>query len=359
MSQPNAETPPRPWEQDWPADGLEAQDRCPVCGSTGREPLHPELRDRIFFSAIGRWAMQRCLGCRAGYLDPRPTPAAIGLAYTAYYTHAAPADDSYMSSFTFVGGRFKALRNAWLNGRFPRLGLSPALPFGGSLLELFPRTCILAERDVRHLPAPAGGARLVDIGCGSGAFVKRAEVLGYAAEGLEFDGSAVEAARNAGLNVRQGSLPETGLADGAYEAVTLSQVIEHLHDPLAALRDIFRILKAGGLFWLATPNMNSAGHGWFGADWRGLEPPRHLVLFSPEALQLALEKAGFVDVRFRPPGDTAIFFFEASRRIADGLPPGTPVSLGAKEQAEVKRIDALARRDARAGEELVVTARRP
>lgn len=358
MPQSNTESSCNEWERDWPDGSLEAQSACPVCGGAGREPVHPELRDRIFFCAPGRWRLYRCTNCRAGYLDPRPTPATIGLAYAAYYTHAAPADDSFLSSCTFVGGRFKALRNAYLNRRFPALRLTPALPFGGGLLELCPATRILAERDVRHLPTPAPGARLVDIGCGSGAFVKRARSLGYAAEGLEFDENAVRAAQAAGLDVRQGSLPDTGLPDAHYEAATLSQVIEHVHDPLAALRDIHRILKPGSLLWVATPNANAAGHRRYGPDWRGLEPPRHLVLFSPEALQLALEKAGFTDIRFQPPGDTAVWFFEASRRVAEGVPPGTPVTLGAAEKAEARRVDCLARRDARAGEELVVVARK-
>lgn len=348
----------QPWERDWPTEGLEARDSCPVCGSAERERVHPELRDRIFFCAPGRWQLHRCSACGAGYLDPRPTPETIGLAYAAYYTHAAPADNSFLSSCTFVGGRFPALRNAYLNRRFPAFGLSPALPAGAGLLELCPATRILAERDVRHLPTPAPGARLVDIGCGSGAFVKRAQALGYAAEGLEFDANAVRAAREAGLNVREGSLPDTGLPDETYDAATLSQVIEHVHDPLAALRDIRRILKPGGVLWVATPNMNAAGHARYGADWRGLEPPRHLVLFSPEALRLALEKAGFTDIRFQPPGDTAVWFFEASRRVAQGVPPGTPVSLSAAERAEARRVDSLARRDPHVGEELVVVGRR-
>lgn len=358
MSNLNAASTPTPPESDWPTDGLERQDICPVCGCPERELLHPELRDRIFFCAPGRWQMHRCSTCRAGYLDPRPTPATIGMAYEAYYTHDAPDDQNFLSSGTFVGGRFKALRNAYLNRRFPALNLRPALPFGGGLLDWSPATRILAERDVRHLPAPQPGARLVDIGCGSGAFVKRAGSLGYAAEGLEFDDNAVRAAEAAGLNVRQGLLPDTGLDSETYDVVTLSQVIEHLHDPLAALREIGRILKPGGWFWVATPNMSATGHARYGQHWRGLEPPRHLVLFSPEALSLALEKTGFTDIRFQPPGDTALWFFDASQRVVEGLAQGAPVETSAATRAEAQRVDCLAQRDARAGEELVVMARK-
>jgi 2-polyprenyl-3-methyl-5-hydroxy-6-metoxy-1,4-benzoquinol methylase len=303
--------------------------------------------------------MVRCGGCDACYLDPRPTPATLGLAYASYYTHAAPNADSddFLSSCTFVGWRFRALRNAYLKQRFPALSLQPVLPLGGGLLKLFPGTRILADRDVRHLPAPGPGARLVDIGCGSGSFVRRAGILGYAALGLEFDRQAVDAAAASGLTIRQGSLPDTGLPDGSFDAATLSQVIEHVHDPIAALREVRRILKPGGFLWVATPNAGAAGHARYGADWRGLEPPRHLVLFSPEALERALKEAGFAHIRFHPVGDVSEWFFQASRRIADRLAPGTPVTLSPTEQAEARRLDALARRDPRVGEELVVSAR--
>jgi SAM-dependent methyltransferase len=331
-----------------------------VCGSAERSLWHEGLRDLIFFSAPGRWRLFRCGCCGAGYLDLRPTPATIGLAYSSYYTHAAPTADSddFLSSCTFVGWRFRALRNAYLKRRFPALSLRPVLPFGGGLLDLFPGTRILAERDVRNLPAPAPGARLVDIGCGSGAFVRRARILGYEPEGLEFDRQAVDAAVAAGLNVRQGSLPETGLSGESFDVATLSQVIEHVHDPLAALADVRRILKPGGLVWVGTPNANAAGLRRYGIHWRGLEPPRHLVLFSPEALRLALERSGFTDIRFHPTGDVAEWFFTSSRRIADGLPPATPVALNPAERIEARRVDALARRDPTTGEELVVTARK-
>ena len=342
----------------WPADGLEHQTVCPVCGSAERSVAHPALADRIFHCAPGQWPLWRCASCGCGYLDPRPTPATIGLAYTAYYTHEAP-DDGWLSSATRWGSRWPALRNAYLNARFPALRLSPSLPFGGGLLKLLPATWELAERDVRHLPAPAAGARLLDIGCGSGAFVKWALALGYQAEGLEFDEPAVASATTAGLPVRLGALPETGLADASYAVVTLSQVIEHLHDPKAALAEIFRLLMPGGVFWLATPNMDAPGHQRFGPDWRGLEPPRHLVLMSPAGLAGALEAAGFAEIRFLPPGKVSEWFYQASERVRGRIPAGQPVTLSPELRQAAQAEDRRTRQDPSAGEELVVMARKP
>lgn len=343
---------------DWPVDGLENQMACPVCASTKRDVAHPALIDRIFHCAPGKWPLWRCASCGCGYLDPRPTPETIGLAYSAYYTHASP-DDAWLSSSTRLGSHFPALRNAYLNARFPALRLAPALPFGGNLLKIFPATRELAERDVRHLRTPNPGARLLDIGCGSGSFVKRALALGYQAEGLEFDAMAVAAATDMGLPVRLGALPATGLSSAGYDVVTLSQVIEHLHDPKAALLEIFRLLMPGGIFWLATPNMDAPGHHDFGPDWRGLEPPRHLVLFSPSSLVMALEAAGFVDIRFMPPGQVGEWFYRSSERVRQRIPDGVPVELSPDLSRAARSSDRGARKDPRTGEELVVLARKP
>jgi SAM-dependent methyltransferase len=344
---------------NWPGGALENLSACPVCGGLQRSLVHPELTDRIFFCAPGAWAMHRCHTCRCGYLDPRPSPETIGLAYAEYYTHAAPQEEVFLSSSTFVGRRLGFLRNSYLNARFPRLSLQPTGLAGFRLLGFFPATRALAERDVRHLPTPAAGATLLDIGCGSGAFVRRALGLGYAAEGLEFDAQAVVAAAVQGLPVREGSLPDTGLPQESFDAVTLSQVIEHLHNPMAALAEIFRVLKPGGFFWLATPNMDAPGHVQFGPDWRGLEPPRHLVLFSAKALALALQQVGFVGLEFKPPGAVSEWFYTASHRIATHVRPGTGIALPARLARMARHEDRLALADPVAGEELVVIARKP
>jgi SAM-dependent methyltransferase len=199
----------------------------------------------------------------------------------------------------------------------------------------------------------------LDIGCGSGAFVRRALSLGYRAEGLEFDAKAVAAAVGEGLPVREGSLPSTGLALNSYDVITLSQVIEHLHDPIAALLEIHRILKPGGWFWLATPNMDALGHTQFGPDWRGLEPPRHLVLFSAKALALALERTGFFDIKFKSPGTVTEWFYKVSYRISKNAKPGANITLPANLTRLARRRDRHSLTNPAQGEELIVIARKP
>lgn len=304
--------------------------------------------------------MYQCGDCGSGYLDTRPTPDSIGLAYEADYTHGGAEEDIFLSSGTRVGARFPAWRNGYLNRRFPRWKLSPSSSFGGRAIGSLCRvTRNFAERDARHLKAPGADSRLVDIGCGSGAFVRRAGALGYQAEGLEFDHKAVEAGVASGINVLQGGLPDTGLPDRHYEAVTVSQVIEHVHDPVAALRDVFRILKPGGSVWLATPNMKAEGHEVFGPCWRGLEPPRHRVVFSADGLRHVLRETGFTDIEFMHTGPVSEWFFSASYKISSGLKPEDPVELPGDLRARARAIDKRAERDPEASEELIVRAFKP
>ncbi|MFN3705027.1 MAG: class I SAM-dependent methyltransferase, partial [Thermoflexales bacterium] len=110
---------------------------------------------------------------------------------------------------------------------------------------------------------------------------------------LEPSSPAAEAARRLGLRVITGTLEETDFSARCFDAVTLWDVIEHLHDPAGALRRIARILKPDGILVIRTPNFDSWEARLFGRYWAGLEPPRHLFVFTPRTLGAMLAQAGF------------------------------------------------------------------
>ncbi len=296
---------------EWPAQGMERVAACPLCGSGARVTLHAGLRDHAFNSAPGEWVLHRCEACGCAYLDPRPDAATLSLAYRRYYTHESGPRRSVL-------GRLRlGIQNAYLNHRYGTS--SPhALPGGQYLARLVPR--IRAYLDVgfaRHLGAPREGpAALLDVGCGDGMFLRVAARLGWKAEGIDFDEAAVAAARAAGCDVVHGSLEDLPFARDRYQHVTLSHVLEHVHDPLRLLRRCFELLAPGGRLWLETPNLKSLGHEVFGASWRGLEPPRHLVLFERRSLTAALSGAEFSRIEFREHPGVAALMWEQSRMIA-------------------------------------------
>jgi 2-polyprenyl-3-methyl-5-hydroxy-6-metoxy-1,4-benzoquinol methylase len=180
---------------------------------------------------------------------------------------------------------------------------------------------------------------------------------GWDVAGLEADEAAVAAARSSGLEVARGTLEDAPFAAGSFDAVTLSHVLEHVHDPVAALQACRRLLRPDGVLWLATPNLDSPGHRRFGRDWFGLDAPRHLVLFGPEGLDLALRTAGFAELRHGR-AYRAGLVLAGSEALATGrnaAAVSTPASRRLRALARVLDLAAVAR--PRLGEELVVVAR--
>lgn len=289
-----------PNEGEWPAEGLKTLGRCPVCGEADRSLFLDRLRDTTFYTAPGEWSLWRCKGCRALYLDPQPTAETIGLAYRSYYTHeASPAAGGGAAPQSGGGG----LRGA-LVGR-----LSYADP---------------AYRERVPLPPTAARPRLLDIGCGNGEYLARAREAGWEVFGCDFDPAAVRAASASGAEVREGGAEAFADSIGSFDAVTLSHIVEHVHDPAALLARCRDLLKPGGTLFIDTPNADARGLKLFRRSWRGLEPPRHLILFNWEGLERLLAGSGFEAVERLPQKGLSLSLWMASDRIASGVRPGAP-----------------------------------
>ena len=339
-------------ESEWPAGGLEAVAACPVCGSAERGPFYDGLRDRAFRTAPGTWALVRCSSCRSAYLDPRPSPETIELAYRTYYTHGSVGPPP-------VGRLRRGLANDYLRARWG-YEQKPTVPGGRLIPKVAPSRGALVDREVRHLPAIPGG-RLLDVGCGSGAFLAQMAELGWRPQGIDPDPAAVVGAREAGLDVSQGTLADVDTEEhgGEFDAITLSHVIEHLHDPAADLRRIERLLRPGGLLWIATPNLEALGLRRFGRDWLGLDPPRHLVLFTRASLDRLLRDTGLEPLPPPAASPHALQMFSQSTAIEQGrLPAEGPVKGTGRLRALAAVANLVSLRNSRHAEELVVLARR-
>lgn len=299
----------------WPEAELERVERCPACESEARDRLHSGLTDPLF-GAPGAWTLWRCRSCGSAFLDPRPTPEAAGRAYASYFTHEEPHEPEPAGA---IGRLRRRALHGYLEARYG-YELGDGLGWAARLLPLVPRTVALTDRWVRHVHRRGGSPRVLDVGCGNGVYLLRMRSLGFEAHGIDVDPAAVEEAQAAGLDVRRGGLADL---DGAerFDAITLGHVIEHLPDPLDALRRARELLAPGGMVWVATPNVGALAHSVFGPSWYAIDAPRHLVLFSARALGDLLGRAGFerVERLATPPG--AVGAFGPSAAIAGGLNP--------------------------------------
>ena len=271
---------------------------CPLCGDEGIL-LYLHQRDRLF-GAPGTWNLKRCPKKRCGliWLDPMPLSDDIGKAYSRYYTHAA-ADSGKKT------GLIRQIRELSERGYFATryryaAGQTPLFArILGMFLYLSPIHRREADARVRCLSS-VGGGRLLDVGCGSGDWLLSMRERGWQVDGLDFDEKAVNAARQTGLPIRHGSLEQQKFPDDTFDAITLFHVVEHVPDPVQTLAECARILKKGGTLALFTPNSASLSHRIFGADWRGLEPPRHLHIFSMSSMRRALAVANFPEANVYP-----------------------------------------------------------
>jgi SAM-dependent methyltransferase len=272
--------------------------KCILCGCEGRL-LHSNQSDRLF-GAAGSWNFKICPNRKCGlvWLDPMPLGEEIGKAYANYYTHAPHKTDGSVGLRKKIRGLMQC--GYWAKKYNYEIGPRPSLARSlGKLLYLSPIHRREVDAGVRCLAAVPQG-RLLDVGCGGGEWLLTMRERGWSVEGCDFDKHAVEVARQRGLKVKCGSLEEQNYPDNSFDAVTLSHVIEHVPDPVRVLGECARILKPGGKLVLFTPNQASLGHWVFGEAWRGLEPPRHLHLFSIKSLRRMLGLAGFQSISVVP-----------------------------------------------------------
>jgi SAM-dependent methyltransferase len=135
--------------------------------------------------------------------------------------------------------------------------------------------------------------RLLDVGCGSGALLEAAKRAGWNAEGIEVSRSSIEHVHSLGFKVFHGTLEEARFDNGVFDVVTAVELLEHVPQPRELIKEIARVLRAGGLFWATTPNGKGVSARLLGSRWSMVAPPEHLHLFSAKGLRLILKEAGF------------------------------------------------------------------
>lgn len=316
----NTNTKNHPWESAWPQEGLELIMRCPICSNPKRQPLHSDLVDNTFSVAPGKWKLWQCQTCDGVYLDPRPTPNTLSQAYLRYYTHQPNEKIQKKSSRLLRKYRLR-LSNGYSNWRYGT-NEAPSAWLGKYLIHAMQKSKEEIDNRLRLIPRITEGRRtLLDVGCGNGSFLSLAQNCGWDVVGIDTDAKAVHNAIQNGVNAFEGGIEIYEGQNDIFDVITLSHVIEHVHDPVKLLKACHNLLKPGGQLWLQTPNIDSFGHKLFQKNWRGLESPRHLVLFNRKSLKLALRKAGFSMSRNISYSRVAINIYKASFAIAQRKSP--------------------------------------
>ncbi|HKV36688.1 MAG TPA: class I SAM-dependent methyltransferase [Pyrinomonadaceae bacterium] len=159
--------------------------------------------------------------------------------------------------------------------------------------------------------------RLLDLGCGAGGLLQAARKHGWNAQGLDVSSHAADHVRELGFEVFEGELHQAAYPAGQFDVVTAAELLEHIAEPRALLREVARILRPGGLFWTTTPHARGISARMLGLKWRCIWPPEHLQLFSIRGLKALLRESGFRDIHVDTTGGNPVEIWHALGRTKE------------------------------------------
>jgi SAM-dependent methyltransferase len=275
---------------------------CPLCGAPGGKTLY--RRDDF--------AMARCRGCGLVRQNPRRTAVA---------TH----------------GEYRSVRNeperiAKRREEGDGLAIWQTQPQGAYEAGV---AAVVARR------RRAGERGLwIDVGSAGGGVLLAARTAGFAVAGVELGAGQVALCRAThGFDVFHGTLVDARFPEHAAEVVSYRHVLEHIHEPLAELAEVRRVLADDGLLLVEVPNYAGLRYlsGRLRATlrrsspfWDRLNLPEHVYYFTPRTLTALLSKAGFTTLWWTTYGRTRAkpsLLRRGYDRVRDGLRLGNKIRL--------------------------------
>lgn len=215
--------------------------KCPLCGSDKKAE---------FIEKYEAYSIYLCPACKVVYSDPMKNPGA----------------EWYENSEMYAVGRYLHTDVAWQHRQF------------------------IDDSNMY-------GKRLLDVGCGPGAFINEAKKKGYEVWGLDFDRENVRVARERyGIeHVYPKSVAELkDFSKTSFDVATFFEVLEHLDDPVAFMKEIKSVLAPGGYIACSMPNRDRSIDTLGEGDY----PPNHLTRWNKASLTAFLERNGFEVVKF-------------------------------------------------------------
>ena len=171
---------------------------------------------------------------------------------------------------------------------------SGTCPDGNVSKRLRARTLKTIKRVERLTGKKRTALKALDVGCSSGGLIRALASLGVDAQGVEPMPKPARAAREHGFRVHQGYLEDLALPAGAFNLMTLFEVIEHLREPLPLLRECHRLLEKNGVLVIRTGNADSWTVRFMQAKWDYFCPAiGHISFFNPGSMRLLAERTGF------------------------------------------------------------------
>ncbi len=239
---------------------------CRICGS-------PDLTPMPFgYNFRDRWlGAVECRSCGIIFLDPQPSEEDFRTMYSKEY----------------------------FEGDF-RCGHEGSY-FDDETIERLSDTALLDRiREIRS------EGNFLEIGCAGGAFLNAARKAGFHVRGVEFSAHAARFGREKfGLDIHAGDLASARYPDASFDVVYMGDVLEHIPDPLPTMREINRVMPAGGLLVICCPMQTNALFSRFGFLVYGMLgkramvnlPPYHVFEYRGKSMENLMHRTGFSVLR--------------------------------------------------------------
>jgi 2-polyprenyl-3-methyl-5-hydroxy-6-metoxy-1,4-benzoquinol methylase len=230
--------------------------QCPVCKSLSVKPVFSAKDHTVTLKTFEVW---HCNSCEAMYTQDVPGQEAIG----AYY-----ASETYVSHSDTQQGIIN------------------------KLYHFIRRKTLLSKMKLLKKETGKKFGNILDIGCGTGAFLHTMKQAGWNIKGLEPDETARKKSKSL-YNIN--ALPSGEiymLSPGSYDAITLWHVLEHVHQLHEYVEQLKKLLSENGKLFIAVPNYTSYDAKVYKENWAAYDVPRHLYHFSPQSMNVLMNLHG-------------------------------------------------------------------
>jgi 2-polyprenyl-3-methyl-5-hydroxy-6-metoxy-1,4-benzoquinol methylase len=153
------------------------------------------------------------------------------------------------------------------------------------------------RRKIALLKTMLHGKKVLEIGSSYGFFLEEAKRASLDILGIDISRSAVAYAKSQGLPIRATDLIHARFPSNSFDGVVAFHLIEHVSNPFAHMREMYRITKPGGIIFLATPQEGGYLQRLTGRHWFNYRHQGHLFFFSCKTITALLKKAGYTRAR--------------------------------------------------------------
>jgi 2-polyprenyl-3-methyl-5-hydroxy-6-metoxy-1,4-benzoquinol methylase len=239
-------------------------DGCPFCQS-GNIQQKFSVKD---YTVTGEHFMIfQCNQCSAAFTQDIPDQESIG----AYY-----ASETYISHSNTQEG------------------------FINRIYHMVRKNTLVSKRKLLQSFTSKDTGTVLDIGCGTGAFLHTMQEAGWQITGLEPDETARKNAQKF-FNIDPLPSPELfTLPLHHYDAITMWHVLEHVHSLHEYIDRIKNLLSQDGRLIVAVPNYTSGDAAQYQQFWAAYDVPRHLYHFSPASMKQLMKQHGLEVIATKP-----------------------------------------------------------